>query len=200
MTLDDKAANGCRCMGLAVFEHGSCNFPGLGQYIVPELSQAAPLEPAALAPKPRMGATLCCAGLRMSVQAGMTDEMWAWLAGLGWRELRSGENRLHYTSLSTSLVNRLYDRKDAVVGCTLEDFDAVMAESPVGSFDVTPPEAAFINRRQSLAAALHTLVDKSGREVTIRPDDPMPFAAVRCDTERCTQCMACLNHCRWNRR
>lgn len=63
----------------------------------------------AVGPKPKMGATLCCAGLRMPVQAGMTDEMWQWLAGLGWRELRSGENRLHYTSLSTSLVNRLYD-------------------------------------------------------------------------------------------
>jgi hypothetical protein len=62
-----------------------------------------------LAPKPKMGATLCCAGLRMSVQAGMSDEMWEWLASLGWRELRGGENRLHYTSLSTLLVNRLYD-------------------------------------------------------------------------------------------
>ena len=44
----------------------------------------------ALAPKPRMGATLCCAGLRMTVQAGLTDEMWSWLAALGWRELRGG--------------------------------------------------------------------------------------------------------------
>jgi hypothetical protein len=61
------------------------------------------------APKPRMGATLCCAGLRMTVQAGLTDEMWQWLAALGWRELRTGENRLHYRALSTSLVNRLYD-------------------------------------------------------------------------------------------
>ena len=60
-------------------------------------------------PKPRMGATLCCAGLRMTVQAGLTDEMWQWLAALGWRELRTGENRLHYRALSTSLVNRLYD-------------------------------------------------------------------------------------------
>jgi len=63
----------------------------------------------ASAPKPRMGATLCCAGLRMTVQAGLTDEMWQWLAALGWRELRTGENRLHYRALSTSLVNRLYD-------------------------------------------------------------------------------------------
>jgi hypothetical protein len=63
----------------------------------------------AVAPKPKMGATLCCAGLRMPVQAGMSEEMWEWLASLGWRELRSGEQRLHYKSLSTSLVNRLYD-------------------------------------------------------------------------------------------
>ena len=63
----------------------------------------------ALAPKARMGATLCCAGLRMTVQAGLTDEMWSWLAALGWRELRSGENRLHYRALSSPLVNRLYD-------------------------------------------------------------------------------------------
>jgi hypothetical protein len=60
-------------------------------------------------PKPRMGATLCSAGLRMTVQAGLTDEMWQWLMALGWRELRAGENRLHYRALSTSLVNRLYD-------------------------------------------------------------------------------------------
>lgn len=65
--------------------------------------------PRMVPPKPRLGATLTCAGLRMAVQAGMTDEMWHWLAALGWRELRSGENRLHYKALSTSLVNRLYD-------------------------------------------------------------------------------------------
>jgi hypothetical protein len=65
--------------------------------------------PRAAAPKPRMGATLCSAGLRMTVQAGITDEMWQWLSALGWRELRPGENRLHYKALSTSLVNRMYD-------------------------------------------------------------------------------------------
>lgn len=71
------------------------------------LVRAAPAAP--VGPKPRMGATLCSAGLRMTVQAGLTDEMWQWLAALGWRELRSGENRLHYRALSSSLVNRLYD-------------------------------------------------------------------------------------------
>lgn len=74
------------------------------------ISRRQPHPPrVAAGPKPRMGATLCCAGLRMTVQAGMTDEMWQWLASLGWRELRNGENRLHYRALSSLLVNRLYD-------------------------------------------------------------------------------------------
>lgn len=65
--------------------------------------------PVARATKPRQGATLCCAGLRMPVQAGLTEEMWDWMAGLGWRELRSNENRLHFQPLPSTMVSRLYD-------------------------------------------------------------------------------------------
>jgi hypothetical protein len=64
---------------------------------------------ATAAAKPGTGATLCCAGMRMTVQAGLTDEMWSWLSALGWRELRKGENRLHFRPLPSSLVPRLYD-------------------------------------------------------------------------------------------
>lgn len=59
--------------------------------------------------RPATGATLCCAGLRMTVQAGMTDDLWQWLSGLGWRELQPRENRLHFRPLATALVNRLID-------------------------------------------------------------------------------------------
>jgi hypothetical protein len=45
MTVDDKTALGCRCMGLNLFAPGSCAFPGNGKYAVPELSQAAPQPP-----------------------------------------------------------------------------------------------------------------------------------------------------------
>jgi hypothetical protein len=61
------------------------------------------------AAKPAIGVTLCCAGLRMTVQAGMTDDLWRWLVKLGWRELRLGENRLHFKPLPTALVTRLFD-------------------------------------------------------------------------------------------
>ena len=52
MTLEQAAAANCRCMGVAVFDPLSCNFPGVGQYYLPEISQPPPTEPAPLVDKP----------------------------------------------------------------------------------------------------------------------------------------------------
>lgn len=59
--------------------------------------------------KPAIGATICCTGLRMTVQAGLSDDLWHWLVALGWRELAPGENRLRLKPLATTLVTRLFD-------------------------------------------------------------------------------------------
>jgi hypothetical protein len=61
------------------------------------------------ASKPRIGSTICCAGLRMTVQAGLSDDLWQWLLALGWRELGPGENRLNFKALPSALVARLFD-------------------------------------------------------------------------------------------
>ena len=61
------------------------------------------------ASKPPIGATICCAGLRMTVQAGLSEDLWCWLVARGWRELASGENRLQLKPLATTLVTRLFD-------------------------------------------------------------------------------------------
>ena len=61
------------------------------------------------ASKPAIGATLCCAGLRMTVQAGLSEDLWRWLVKLGWRELSPRENRLNFKPLPTNLVTRLFD-------------------------------------------------------------------------------------------
>jgi hypothetical protein len=52
MTLEQAAAANCLCLGVAVFDPLSCNFPGIGQYYVPEISQTAPTEPPPLPEKP----------------------------------------------------------------------------------------------------------------------------------------------------
>ena len=59
--------------------------------------------------KPAIGATICCTGLRMTVQAGLSDDLWHWLVALGWRELAPGESRLRLKPLATNLVTRLFD-------------------------------------------------------------------------------------------
>ena len=71
------------------------------------------------ASKPAIGATLCCAGLRMTVQAGLSDDLWQWLVKLGWRELQARENRLHFKPLPTALVTRLFD-------CAADDREGVL--------------------------------------------------------------------------
>ncbi len=52
MTLEDKKANGCRCMGLAMLNPESCNYPGLGEFYNPAIDQAPPVEPAPLGDPP----------------------------------------------------------------------------------------------------------------------------------------------------
>lgn len=63
--------------------------------------------------KPAIGATICCSGMRMSVQAGLSDDLWHWLVSLGWRELASSENRLQLKPLPTTLVTKLFDSQPA---------------------------------------------------------------------------------------
>lgn len=99
-------------------------------------------------------------------------------------------------NLANEILGQLYDIEDAVVSCRLQDVDSLITEPLVGSLGSVQKDDSFINRRQSLAMALETLVDNSGREVTLRPEGYIPFATVSCNSDWCTQCMACLGACR----
>ena len=52
MDLDTKDYFQCKCMGTQIFNQNSCDFPGTGDYYVPEINQMAPIEPAALPDQP----------------------------------------------------------------------------------------------------------------------------------------------------
>jgi hypothetical protein len=60
-------------------------------------------------PKPRLGAKVCLHDVRMTVQAGLSDELWKWLLELGFREITFSPDRRRYRDLPPSLVTRLYD-------------------------------------------------------------------------------------------
>ncbi|MCC6299527.1 MAG: FHA domain-containing protein [Anaerolineales bacterium] len=52
MTIEDKLAQGCRCMGVNMLKEESCNHPGLGKFRIPAIDEPLPVEPAALPPEP----------------------------------------------------------------------------------------------------------------------------------------------------
>ncbi len=52
MTIEDKLANGCKCLGLNMLKQDSCNFPGLGSFYNPAVDQPPPVAPPDLAPPP----------------------------------------------------------------------------------------------------------------------------------------------------
>jgi len=46
---------------------------------------------------------------RMTIQAGVTDELWEWLMERGWRELRYAPDRRHYRVVPAVRVTKLID-------------------------------------------------------------------------------------------
>jgi hypothetical protein len=45
----------------------------------------------------------------MTVQAGLSRELWAWLVGQGWREIMPNENRYRFRALPSNIVTQLFD-------------------------------------------------------------------------------------------
>lgn len=103
---------------------------------------------------------------------------------------------LKQIDLASEIFKKLFDIEYPVVRCKVQDFNDLMTLPKADNFDVVIQESEFINRRQSLTVALKTLVKESGRELTLKPETYTPFATVTCNSELCTQCMACLGDCR----
>jgi hypothetical protein len=59
--------------------------------------------------KPPIGARVARGDLRLTVQAGMSHELWYWLLGEGWRELTYRPDRRRYRDLPPAWVTWLID-------------------------------------------------------------------------------------------
>ena len=52
MSLEDKLANNCKCMGINLLKVESCNHPGIGKFYIPLVDQPLPIPPEPLPPEP----------------------------------------------------------------------------------------------------------------------------------------------------
>ena len=64
---------------------------------------------AARTAKPRIGAQVILGEVRMSIQAGMSEELWNWLQDAGWRESSFRPDRRRYREIPSTWVTRLTD-------------------------------------------------------------------------------------------
>lgn len=60
-------------------------------------------------PKPGIGAKIFKDDVRMTVQAGMSHELWRWLQEQGWREVSFRPDRRRYRDVPAAWVTRLID-------------------------------------------------------------------------------------------
>ena len=76
-------------------------------------------------PKPRIGARAVFEDVRLTIQAGLADELWEWLLDQGWREWRYRPDRRHYRDIPASWVTRLIDCDAAMRATVLKGGIAV---------------------------------------------------------------------------
>jgi hypothetical protein len=76
-------------------------------------------------PRPSVGARIYWDDVRMTVQAGMTIELWGWLQTLGWREVLFKGDRRRYRDISTDWAMQLIDcapeRREEVLAQAIEN-------------------------------------------------------------------------------
>jgi hypothetical protein len=60
-------------------------------------------------PRPSAGARIHCDDVRMTVQAGMSADLWHWLQEQGWREVHFKGDRRKYRDVSTDWAMQLID-------------------------------------------------------------------------------------------
>jgi hypothetical protein len=72
------------------------------------LGEREPRAMPAAGPKPAPGAKLVSGRLRITVQSGLSDELWELLVSMGWREETFRPDRRRYEDVPRAWVLRLY--------------------------------------------------------------------------------------------
>jgi len=70
--------------------------------------------------KPAIGAYIVREDVRMSMQAGMSDQLWRWLLDQGWREVTFAPDRRRYRDIPAAWVTRLIDAEPEMCARVLD--------------------------------------------------------------------------------
>lgn len=81
--------------------------------------------------KPGIGACIVSGDLRMTIQAGFSEELWQWLQDVGWRELTYRPDRRHYREIPGAWVTRLTDAMPDMRAAVLEAAAAKASRRPM---------------------------------------------------------------------
>jgi hypothetical protein len=82
-------------------------------------------------PKPAIGRQIAFGDVRITVQAGFSDELWLWLLEHGWRELRYRPDQRRYRDVPASCVTELIDASEEERQAALEAAKDRASKRPV---------------------------------------------------------------------
>jgi hypothetical protein len=108
-------------------------------------------------PRPHAGARTFLEDARMTVQAGMTADLWNWLQDAGWREVTYRPDRRHYRDVPTECVADLIEstpenRSEVLNRCIGQSKGGVSSQIPplIGFRVKLPPRRAAVSRLRTL--------------------------------------------------
>jgi ferredoxin len=112
------------------------------------------------------------------------------------QEIESEESLRHQTAMASSLLNTYFEAGNRIMVRSPKDFLGTINDHEQPLLPETIELDGSANRRQNLAQLLEFFSVSTGRKARIKENRSLPFATIRCDDEKCTQCYACLNDCR----
>ncbi len=95
-----------------------------------------------------------------------------------------------------SLLKSLFGLPDTVVFCNRNEVQNYLETEITHPLTTLFADPVYNGRRPALTAILEHLVLSSGRQIQLEQQSMPWFAVLECDTDRCSQCLACLNECK----
>lgn len=114
---------------------------------------------------------------------------------LGEEKQGHGRAVLEQQRMANQIVLSLFDYQEAVLVAPVADVREILPHNPPHPLSRFYSKVDTHGRRDTLSSVLQFLVAAADRTVELQRTEFPDFAQIDCDSNRCTQCYACLNVC-----